>query len=153
MTVRIARNPADFEAADGLAADVYRVSGLPQPLPICAGEDRVVLLAEVGGEVVGTMAIVFSGSGAVATRFAIQRRSVLSSWSVLVAGALEEMARRKVLIMATVVNPATQDRWQRCLGLITVARGTYEELGGVPAVVMVGSVPGMLTTWNEYCRG
>jgi hypothetical protein len=153
MTVRIARNPADFEAADGLAADVYRVSGLAEPLPIGAGEDRVVLLAEDDGEVVGTMALVFCGSGAVATRFAIRRRSVLSSWSVLVAEALSEMAKRHVDFMATSVNPATQGRWQRCLGLVTVARGTYEELSGVPAVVMVGSVPGMLTKWNEYCRG
>ncbi|KKN36165.1 hypothetical protein LCGC14_0776480 [marine sediment metagenome] len=149
MTVRIARNPADFEAADGLAADVYRVSGLPQPLPIRAGEDRVVLLAEDDGEVVGTMALVFCGSGAVATRFAIQRRSVLFCWSMLVAEALSEMAKRHVDFMATSVNPATQDRWRRCLGLVTVARGTYEELSGVPAVVMVGSVDAMRKQWDR----
>ena len=153
MSLRIARTPGDFAVADCLVADVYRRAGLPRPCPIGVDQNSVVLLAEENGELVGTMALVLGGVIAVATRFAIKRKSVLSAWSVLVAGALEEMARRKVQIMATTVNPVTQRRWRQCLGLVTVSRGLYGELGNVPAVVMVGHVPGMVSKWNQYCRG
>ncbi len=147
--LRVAQGTADLEAATCLVVEVWRKAGLPPPSPIDAGEESVVLLVEEGGAPVGTMTLLFRGPTAVATRFAIKRRSVLSAWSVLVAGALQEMARRKVQIMATTVNPATQRRWQKCLGLVTVARGLYVELGNVPAVVMVGSVDAMRKKWKH----
>ena len=149
MIVRVARGPTDLEAADRLVVEVWRKAGLPPPPPIDAGEDSVVLLVEEDGEPAGTMTLLFRGVTAVACRFAIRRQSVLSAWSVLVAGALEEMARHNVQIMATTVNPATQRRWQRCLGLVTVFRGLYGELGNVPAVVMVGSVDAMRKKWKR----
>lgn len=148
--LRAAQSAADLDAATRLVVEVWQKAGLPSPRPIGGGEDSVVLLVEEDGEPAGTMTLVFRGVTAIACRFAIRRKSVLSAWSVLVAGALQEMARRKVQIMATTVNPATQRRWQECLGLVTVERGLYVELGNVPAVVMVGSVDAMCKQWDQY---
>lgn len=152
MTVRAARTPDDFEAADNLVADVYRQAGLPGPPPIGPDECSVVLLAEQNDDAVGTIALVLHGPTAVACRFAIKRKSVLWAWPVLVAGTLGEMQRRKIEIMATTVNPATERRWKQSLGLVVVSRGSYEVLDGVPAVVMVGSVGAMCDNWDLYTK-
>lgn len=148
--LKVAQSQADFEVAFRLVVEVWQEAGLPPPPLIDVAEDSVVLFVEEDGEVMGTMTLLFRGIIAVACRFAVRRKSILSVWSVLVAGALREMTRRRVQIMATTVNPVAQRRWQQCLGLVTVSRGSYDELGGVPAVVMVGFVSEMCNKWSRY---
>lgn len=148
--LRVARDEVDVDAAACLVAEVWRKTGLPSPSPISVDEGGVVLMAEEDGDLVGTMTLLFRDVTAVACRFAIKKKSVLSAWSVLVMGALEEMAKRKVQIMVTTVNPVTQRRWRHYLGLVTVLRGSYGEVDSVPAVVMVGNVDAMCNQWNQY---
>lgn len=151
MIVRVARSPADLEAADRLVADLYREEGLP--VPPADDQLAVVLLAlDDGGVTLGTLRIVFDGQVAVAKRLAIRVKNGTVTWRSLVDAALKEMLIRGTQCMAATVNPTMQKRWERSLGMVVVSQGLYGELGTVFAVVMVGNVDAMRRQWKRSQR-